>query len=494
MAAIFESIGKTKREEEFAEYKANRAEMPPDLPAQIDYVRKLLGAMNIPILQFAGYEADDVIGCISQRAVQEGFDVVIVSSDKDMMQLVSDRVWMLNPAKDDTIYDPAKVKEFMGVEPKLIADYLALTGDTVDNIPGAPGIGEKGAVDILQQFGSLEAALDRYAEVKRKMYSESLKNNRERIELSKRLATIECNMPIQFSFDDFQVQQPDVPVLRRIYKELEFFSQLDELGPGEDTRPRTVHTWASEEDVSALLATIPSGQPVGFAWAQSGAAIAWRPDEVHVVPAALRDHLRPLIEDGSRPKIVAQLKDLLLTLDKAGFHPAGFEHDVTLYGFLLDADPSGCSFERLVLRLLEFSYGGEIERQATYLVELFQILRPQIEARGFGGLYCDVDKPLAGVLARMEREGIRVDQHELGRLSGLWRHRSTASRRRSTRPRARNSISAPRSSSGGYCSRIWDCLHRSNTARARPSPPPRMSWKSWPKSTRSCAKCLTTAN
>ena len=418
MAAIFESIGKTKREEAFAEYKANRAEMPPDLPAQIEYVRQLLGAMHVPILQFAGYEADDVIGTIARRASEEGFDVIIVSSDKDMMQLVTDNVWMLNPAKDDTLYDPVKVKEYMGVEPRLIADYLALTGDSVDNIPGAPGIGEKGAADILQQLGSLEAALDRPGEVKRKMYSESLKNNRERIEMSKQLATIECNVPIEFSFDDFQVQPPDIVALRRIYKELEFFSQLDELGPGEDTRSRAVQTLNSEEQVARCLADIPARHPVAFAWSDNAAAIAWKPDEAWVIPAELRIHLRPLIEDAARPKIVAQMKDLLLALEKAGFHPAGFTHDVCLYSFQLDADPGSCSFDRLVLRHLEFRYGGELERQASYLVELFGILHPQIETRGLEKLYREVDVPLAAVLARMEREGIRVDRAELGRLSG----------------------------------------------------------------------------
>ncbi len=419
MAAIFESIGKTKREEEFADYKANRAEMPQDLPAQIEYVRQLLGAMNIPILQFPGYEADDVIGTLSHRAEQEGFDVIIVSSDKDMMQLVTDRVWMLNPAKDDTIYDPTKVKDFMGVEPRQIVDYLALTGDSVDNIPGAPGIGEKGAVDLLQQFGSLENALDRYAEVKKKTYSESLKNNRERIEMSKRLATIECQVPIEFSLDRFVVQPPDTAALRRIYKELEFFSQLDELGPGEDTRARDVQTLASAEEIAAWLAIIPADQPVALAWTPAGAALAWKPDEARLVPAALREHLRPLIEDAGRPKIVAQAKDLLLTLDKAGFRPAGFEHDVCLYAFQLDADPSACGFDRLVLRHLEYRYGGEPERQATYLIELFGTLHPHIEARGLGKLYREVDVPLAAVLARMEREGIRVDPVELNRLSEL---------------------------------------------------------------------------
>ena len=418
IAAVFESIGKTKREEEFAEYKANRAEMPQDLPAQIAYVRQLLGAMKIPILQFPGYEADDVIGSLARRASDAGFDVVIVSSDKDMMQLVTDRVYMLNPAKDDTIYDPAKVKEFMGVEPRQISDYLALTGDTVDNIPGAPGIGEKGAVDLLNQFGSLEAMLDRYGEVKRKMYSESLKNNRPQIELSKRLATIECNLPLDLNLDDFAAQTQDVPTLRRLYKELEFFTHLDELGPGEDTRERRIQTLESAEAIQSWLAPIPAGQPVAFAWTASAAALAWKADEAALIPATARELLRPFIEDAARPKIVTQLKDLLLALDKAGFRPAGFEHDVSLYAFQLDADPSSCSFDRLVLRLLDFSFGGEPERQATYLVELFAILHPQVEARGLVQLYRDVDVPLAAVLARMEREGIRVDPAELGRLSG----------------------------------------------------------------------------
>jgi DNA polymerase-1 len=140
MAAVFESIGPTLREQEFAEYKANRAEAPPDLGEQIVYIRRLIEAMRIPILEFRGFEADDVIGTISHRSADLGFDVVIVSSDKDMLQLVTDRVAMLNPAKDDTWYDPAKVEEFMGVKPSQVADLLALKGDSIDNIPGAPEI------------------------------------------------------------------------------------------------------------------------------------------------------------------------------------------------------------------------------------------------------------------------------------------------------------------------------------------------------------------
>jgi DNA polymerase I len=140
MAAVFESLGKTHREEEYAEYKANRSETPPDLITQVPYIERLLNALRIPIMQYAGFEADDVIGTLSRKAAEAGFEVVIVSSDKDMLQLVTDKVSMLNPAKDDTWYDPAKVREFMGVEPRQVADLLALKGDAVDNIPGAPGI------------------------------------------------------------------------------------------------------------------------------------------------------------------------------------------------------------------------------------------------------------------------------------------------------------------------------------------------------------------
>src|SRR3954463_16687894 len=149
--------------------------------------------MRIPILQYPGFEADDVIGTIAHRCAGSHVDVAIVSSDKDMLQLVTDRVSMYNPMKDDTWYDPAKVEEFMGVRPSQVADLLALKGDAIDNIPGAPGIGDKGAKDLIVQFGSLQEALDRAGEVQRKMYRESLQNNREQIELSKRLSTIDCS-------------------------------------------------------------------------------------------------------------------------------------------------------------------------------------------------------------------------------------------------------------------------------------------------------------
>src|SRR5579863_7727453 len=266
VAAIFES-GKTFREEAFAGYKANRTEMPPDLGEQIPYIRRLLEAMRIPILQYPGFEADDVIGAMARRASVD-FDVVIVSSDKDMLQLVDDRVHMYNPVKEDVWYDPAATEEFMGVKPSQVADLLALKGDSIDNIPGAPGIGDKGARDLIKRFGSVEGALEHAAEVERKMYRESLQNNRDQILLSKHLATIDTTVPIEFHMDDLAAAEPNVAELKKVYKELEFYSLLKELGPTEDAHTRdyaTVATREVAEEYGAGLAQLDAGKPIAFA-------------------------------------------------------------------------------------------------------------------------------------------------------------------------------------------------------------------------------------
>jgi len=427
IAAVFESIGPTLREQEFAEYKANRAEAPPDLGEQIVYIRRLLEALRIPILQFRGFEADDVIGTIARRAEQAGFEVVIVSSDKDMLQLVTDRVSMLNPAKDDTWYDPAKVQEFMGVKPSQVADLLALKGDAIDNIPGAPGIGEKGAKDLIDQFGSVEAALERASEVERKMYRESLQNNRERILLSKRLATIETAVPVEFSPEQVKAREPDVPALKQIYKELEFHSHLKELGPGEDSRPRDYETLGTPEGVDAWVAAIPDGAPLAVAIAKSGegelaldtVGLAWKQGEARAVPLQLLDRLRPVLEDESRPKIACDVKSALLAFAKLEVEARGFTHDVMLYAFLLDADPGGCSLDELAHRRMDLKLGASPEQHADYALELYQDLSREIDARNLRSLYEAVELPLAGVLARMELTGILIDSTELKRLSSL---------------------------------------------------------------------------
>ena len=190
--------GKTQSFDEvsYEGYKANRAATPEDLKRQIPYIRRALEALRIPILEAQGFEADDVIGTLAREAAEHEHEVFIVSGDKDMMQLVTSAVKILNPQKDNLILDPAKVVEVLGVPPEKVIDVMALRGDAVDNIPGAPGIGDKGSVDLIQQFGSVEAVLDRVAEVKRKSYRESLEQNRDAVLLSKELVTIDSHVPL----------------------------------------------------------------------------------------------------------------------------------------------------------------------------------------------------------------------------------------------------------------------------------------------------------
>ncbi|MGD1070921.1 MAG: 5'-3' exonuclease H3TH domain-containing protein [Bryobacteraceae bacterium] len=428
MAAIFESIGKTHRETEYAEYKANRTEMPTDLAEQIPYVRRLIEALRIPIVQYAGFEADDVIGTLSRQASEAGCDVVIVSSDKDMLQLVSDHVSMLNPAKDDTWYDPARVKEFMGVEPSQVADLLALKGDAVDNIPGAPGIGDKGAKDLIDQFGSVEAALDHADRVTRKMYRESLQNNRDRILLSKKLATIDCSVPVPLDLGELRTREADTELLKPLYKELEFFTHLKELGPSEDSRTRD---FAVLEDADALERYVAgaAGQPIAIGFSpelnrfspglNGEFGLACRAGEARSLPASRLEEFRRALEDPAVPKAAADLKGLTLQLLKRGIRPAGFRDDVSLYAFLLDADPAGCSLEAMVERRLDLRVGPRADERALYIYELNERLRPEIDRRRLRALYEDIELPLTQVLARMESTGIRVDAVELARLSAL---------------------------------------------------------------------------
>src|ERR1035437_1088454 len=209
VGAAFDLAGPTFRHESFADYKANREEMPEDLAEQIPYIRRLLEAMKVPVLSRPGFEADDIIGTIASQAAERGLEVFIVSSDKDMLQLVSDRVRVLNPMKNDLVYDPAKVVELVGVEPGQIPDLMALQGDAIDNIPGAPGIGPKGASQLIQKYGRVEECLEHASEVTNKRYREALTNYREQILLSKQLATIDSRVPIELSTDEVRIEEPD---------------------------------------------------------------------------------------------------------------------------------------------------------------------------------------------------------------------------------------------------------------------------------------------
>jgi DNA polymerase-1 len=395
LAAIFESAGPTFRDEAFEAYKANRTETPPDLLEQIPWIRKTLEAMRIPVLEYTGFEADDVIGTLARRAAEQGVEVVIVSSDKDMLQLVDDHIRMLNPMKDDMLYDAAATEEFMGVRPNQVADLLALKGDSVDNIPGAPGIGEKGAKDLIVRFGSVEGALEHAAEVERKTYRESLQNHRDQIILSKHLATIHTDVPVPLDLDALALNEPDTEALRELYRSLEFSSLLRDLGPEE--RATDYATFESEADLEAWIAELPGdaplavavgdmmGQPVvGFA-AREGEARSLGVDRIPDRASVAHDVKALIRRFGNQPHLV---------------------HDTMLYGFLVHANPGEKYFENET----------NPAAQADEVLRLYHRFRPEVEKFGLVELYESIDLPLIGVLAGMEAHGIRIDPAQLSVL------------------------------------------------------------------------------
>src|SRR5438067_2012812 len=234
-------------------YKANRTEMPPDLAQQIPYIRRALEAYRIPILQQPGFEADDVIGTLARQATEQAYEVYVVSNDKDMLQLVNDCICVLNPTKDNLICDANKVEEILGVRPERVIDVMALRGDSIDNIPGAPGIGDKGSVELIRRFGSVEAALEHAAEVEKKTYRESLLNNRNVILLSKELVTIDKNVPVHLEVEAMRAQEPDYESSRVLFNELEFTTLLKDLVHESDAGESSYQPLTSEKQLQDLL-------------------------------------------------------------------------------------------------------------------------------------------------------------------------------------------------------------------------------------------------
>ena len=410
LVAIFESLGPTFRDEAFAEYKANRTETPPDLLDQVPWIRKTLDAMRIPVLEYDGFEADDVIGTLSCRAAEQGMEVAIVSSDKDMLQLVNSHVRMMNPMKDDLWYDAEETQKYMGVRPEQVADLLALKGDSVDNIPGAPGIGDKGAKDLITRFGSVEAALEHAAEVEKRTYRESLQNHRDQILLSKKLATIHTDVPIPFELESWKAQDPDKVQLRELYRTLEFNRLLREMAESEPAAApaREYRQLQSHDELDTWLSAIPADAPVAVAVGEMMSET--------VVGLAAHDEACSIAFGDSLPQRATVAHDIKTFVRRFGECP-NLTHDVMLYGFLLSADPSSCSLPTLADRHLGHSLDAGPAAEANAVLALFNKLRPAVETAGLADVYSKIDLPLIRVLADLESTGITVDPAQLKVLS-----------------------------------------------------------------------------
>jgi DNA polymerase I len=424
-------------------YKANRESMPEDLRRQIPYIRRALEALRIPVLEAEGFEADDVIGTLAREASEKGHEVFIVSGDKDMMQLVTPQVKILNPQKDNLILDPAKVTEVLGVPPEKVVDVMALRGDAVDNIPGAPGIGDKGSVDLIVEFGSVQAVLDHAAEVKRKSYRESLEQNRDTVLLSKELVTIDCHVPVELDLTAMKTEDADLEACRELFTELEFTSMLRELAPSAAAAPLEL---IDEPTANQIAAFFTLARKQGFAFALDAAPpIEHAPEDdvpqtlslLDAVEAAekkeqfsigvcaepgtalllpLSPELRALLADAAVPKRVHDWKLALHILDEQGVELRGTVDDTMLLSYALNPTHSSQTVADVAARHGQPS-PSSLAAAAAAVYALVPLLRAEAEKNGVARVYSEIDLPLAPVLFRMERAGVRIDTAVLGGLS-----------------------------------------------------------------------------
>jgi DNA polymerase I len=445
LAIVFDPPGATFRDQLFEKYKAQRQPMPDEMKQQLPYVRRLCQAMRMPIVEVNGYEADDVIGTLAVKGAAGGLEVLIVSNDKDMMQLVGDGVKALRTgsggAKADVIVDATKVKEILGVAPERVVDLMSLMGDTVDNIPGAKGIGEKGAAELIQKYGLVENALEHADEVANKRYREALQQQREQVLMSKQLAKISTDVPIELTLEGLRIQPPNAMELAGLYRELGFTSLLKELGEAaltypvqEETGPARKRDYAEFSDVGEFrewLKKLPAKKPLslwlhldaagresdGFGSKVKGIEVSSESGEGRLIWVDQKEQaleaLAPALGDKKRAKIVHDPKVFQLMLGPV----ENIEHATQFYSYLLRPTTSKHDLADVVFRQFNAPLGGGAGEHADSLNRLAAALRPLLEEKKLTEVYEKIELPLAEVLAEMERVGVRVDPEALGKLS-----------------------------------------------------------------------------
>ena len=461
-AVVFDTSAPTHRELRFPEYKAQRAPMPGDLAPQLEHIDRLVTANRFPILRKPGYEGDDIIATLARRGAEAGLEVVIVAGDKDLAQMVGEHVRMQDTMRDVT-YDAELVRKKWGVAPALIPDLLALMGDDIDNIPGVPGIGQKGAASLLEKYGSLDGVLAHLDELKGKQKA-SLEEHREAVKLYRELATVDVNADIDVSLDALRLTPPDPQELDALYRELEFYSLLN--GGGGDTKVGdapdiTVDVPATVEAARAAIEALPAGQAValvplfepparihhahlvGLAIATEGRSplyVALRGAGAPLGDSAV-EILRDLFADEARPKVVHDVKELAILCSRHGLTLGGEILDTMIASFLVD--PAKCIPHELDQVAKEYvqraipspksllgsgqsvrSPGAvEVAAAASYAAQLADVvlalgpvLRQRMEREGQVAHWESLEHPLAYVLARMEIAGIRVDREDLAQM------------------------------------------------------------------------------
>jgi len=474
MAVVFDARGKTFRDDLFAEYKANRPPMPDELASQVEPLHALVRALGLPMLQIQGVEADDVIGTLARQAGEQGIPTVISTGDKDMAQLVDERVTLVN-TMSNTVLDSAGVEAKFGVPPARIIDLLALMGDSSDNIPGIPRVGPKTAAKWLNQYGSLDAVIASAADIKGKV-GESLRDNLETLALSRELATIRTDVELDTGPGDLRPGQPDKAALRELYQRLGFSRWLGELedGSGADTpagndSPASVNyeTVLTEAQLADWLERLEAAERfaldtettsldymaariVGVSFAVEAGSAAYVP-LAHDYPGApdqlnrdaVLEKLRPILESEEHKKIGHHIKYDRNVLANHGITLAGIEFDTMLESYVLDSTATRHDMDSVALKYLGHSnityedVAGKgakqlsfnevpVETASPYAAEdaditlrLHEAMWPRLVAEtGLEDIYREIELPLVTVLSDMEQAGVAIDTGMLERQSG----------------------------------------------------------------------------
>jgi len=470
IAAVFESKEKTFRHEAFADYKATRTQMPDDLASQLPYIRRLCEAYNVPMISLSGYEADDVIGTLAMKAADAGLRAVIVSNDKDMCQLVRDP-WIVSMRQNSQVVkrkepvppiewcDEAWVLKKFGVPAGKLVELLGLMGDSIDNIPGAPGVGPKGAVQIIQQFGSIENALNNWEEIKNKRYRESLRDNAELIRKSRELAQIKVDLDVELDLEALEAKPPNRGAAYELFRELEFANLTQEFVDGavasaRVTAAREYKQIRTRSELNDLIKQLWEADTIGFAVSNSTPAGAGQQQSTRDDHAARgiafstaagksafvdldnfgegKDAaippLRELFANGLLDKSIHDYKRGTALLAPLGVELAGVADDTLLAAYVLDPTRSRYELVDLARDAVGVEGGGpphdgwsETAWQAVEVADLTAqvaaVMRQRIDEKDLGSIYRDVELPLAPLLYRMERAGMRVDTEVLAELS-----------------------------------------------------------------------------
>jgi DNA polymerase-1 len=451
LVVAFDEKGPTLRHQEFKEYKAQRPPMPEGMSAQIPYIHRVVEALNIPAVRQAGYEADDLIGTLARKAEQEGYEVVIVTGDKDMFQLITPHVRIYDPVKDKWSGE-AECRERFGVEPARVVEVMGLMGDSTDNIPGVKGIGEKTATKLIAQFGTIEELLRRTDEVTPPRTKAMLIEHADDARLSRKLATIDVDSPVEFEAASFHVKPPHTEQLADLLRELEFTTLLKSIQPAsQPARQRDFATELIQDETSAqrFVQDLPKDAALGvyclcaggsgLQAALQGIALS-AGGKTSFIPLDVRTFMRPitaLLQDTTRTKVIHDLKAALLAFHRIGLPLAGPYLDTMVADYLLNPNRRDHQLETIAIEVLGHRLGTGRQEQtppqslfevdtgsreeaaeaALVLAALAPAMTERLSAQGSLKLFTEVEMPLVPVLAEIERNGFLLDVASLHALS-----------------------------------------------------------------------------